>query len=116
MKTLTPEQSAFIDALLMTNENLVLEAVAGSGKSFTLEEGLRQLKAEGILPEGTLVCAFNKHIAVSFQERANTAGLPITVRTMNSLGHSAFGRAIGGHDSPDRSPATSRDCLPPLRG
>jgi len=95
MKTLTPEQSAFLDALLMTNENLVLEAVAGSGKSFTLEEGLRQLKAEGILPEGTLVCAFNKHIATAFQERANAANLPIVVRTMNSLGHSAFGRAIG---------------------
>jgi|KBSSwiStaDraftv2_1062776.scaffolds.fasta_scaffold00380_37 superfamily I DNA/RNA helicase len=95
MKTLTPEQSAFLEALLMTNDNLVLEAVAGSGKSFTLEKGLAELQREGLLPSSVLVCAFNKHIEVAFTERVKAAGLPVSCRTMNSLGHSAFGRAIG---------------------
>src|SRR5580765_6475805 len=95
MKTLTPEQSAFLEALLMTSDNLVLEAVAGSGKSFTLEKGLAELQREDLLPSSVLVCAFNKHIEVAFTERVKAAGLPVSCRTMNSLGHSAFGRAIG---------------------
>lgn len=94
-KQWTPEQEAFFEALLLTTDPLLLEAVAGSGKSTTLEEGLKRQHKEGLLPPGTLVCAFNKHIADDFQRRAAEAGLDVTVRTMNSLGHSAFGRAIG---------------------
>ena len=92
---LTNEQQAFLDALLMTNDPILLEAVAGSGKSFILEEGLKQLLREALLPPAVLVCAFNKHIEVAFTERISLAGLPVSCRTMNSLGHSAFGRAIG---------------------
>ena len=94
-RTWTPEQESFFDALLLTDENLLLEAVAGSGKSTTLEEGMKRQLKENVLPPSTLVCAFNRHIADNFTERARQANLPITCRTFNGLGHVAFGRAIG---------------------
>lgn len=96
MTTFTPQQEAFFEALLTTKDNLLLEAVAGSGKTTTLLTGLQRLHAAGRLPAGTLVCAFNKHIEREFAAKLEKANLSsVTVRTLNALGHRAWARTVG---------------------
>lgn len=85
-KELTPQQLAFIEAYSKTRKNLMLEAVAGSGKTFTL------VQAAHALMTPTLALAFNKRIA---DELAKKMPAHVTCKTMNSLGHAAFGAKIG---------------------
>jgi DNA helicase-2/ATP-dependent DNA helicase PcrA len=68
--------------------HLVINALAGTGKSTTLEEAVL-LTAEG---DRVLVCAFNKAIA-----EAMAARLPedVTCKTLHSLGLQAISRARG---------------------
>jgi len=72
------QQAAFLDALKGTDNHLILEARAGSGKSTTCREGAWTL---GRRP--SLYCCFNKSIAEDFQR-----DLPRTCRaaTLHSLG------------------------------
>ena len=64
-----------------TQKHLIVEAVAGSGKTFTIEQATK------LIPKNKRFCflAFNKHIVKEFQSRS-----PITVRdqimTLNSAG------------------------------
>ena len=54
----TAEQEQFYTALTTTNESLILNAVAGSGKTTTIMGGLERFQ---ILPK-TLLLAFNSKI------------------------------------------------------
>ncbi len=60
-------------------------APAGSGKTRVLTERLRHLLADrGVTPSAVTAVAYNKRAADELIER--TAGLPVHVRTLNSLG------------------------------
>ena len=61
-------------------KNLIVEAVAGSGKTTTIVEALN------LIPDNkrTLFCAFNKHIA---EELSARVPMHIQVSTLNSFGH-----------------------------
>jgi len=74
-------------------QHIVVEAVAGSGKTTTLIEGIKRLKIEAVLyqPRVMDICivAFNKHIATEFQNKLAKflgANHGILASTKHSLG------------------------------
>jgi len=86
---LTPEQQAIIAHLASSNDDLIIDAKAGSGKTATLLEACRILRGT------TTFQAFNKSIAVEIQQRlAKTLDfqqqLNVTSSTVHSHGLSAF--------------------------
>jgi DNA helicase-2/ATP-dependent DNA helicase PcrA len=83
----TPEQSAIIAAVQGSRDNLIIEALAGAAKTSTL-----LLIAEAIPSEEVLAIAFNKKIATELSERMPPN---VTCKTLNSLGHSAWGKYVG---------------------
>lgn len=87
--TLTEEQTAIISAAESSNENLIVEALAGAAKTSTLVVLAQQPKMARI---PTLCLAFNKRIAEEMRAR-----LPSNCEsmTLNSLGHRVWGKAIG---------------------
>ena len=56
---MTPEQSAILDAVRDGVSNLVVEAVAGAGKTSTIVAAVRCVPAHLTC----LFCAFNRHVA-----------------------------------------------------
>ena len=75
----TPQQSAILEAVKTTNDNLMIVARAGTGKTTMLsmiDSAQRSLPA-------LLIC-FNKSIATEAERRMKAT---TTVRTFNSLGH-----------------------------
>lgn len=83
----TPEQVAVRDAAVNGEDNLLISALAGAAKTSTLV-----LIAEA-LPQTQILClAFNKKIADEMTSR-----LPknCVAKTLNGLGHSVWGDAIG---------------------
>lgn len=83
----TEEQQAIIDAARSTSDNLLVNALAGSAKTTTLEMVCKTLTTIPILS-----LAFNKRIADEMKKR-----LPghVEARTMNSLGHSVWQGVVG---------------------
>lgn len=73
----SPEQNDIYHAAVSSNDNLLVEAVAGSGKSTSLIETSNRLNNKG------LALAFNKAIADELGPKFPRA----TVRTFNALGH-----------------------------
>ncbi len=70
-------QTAIYEAAESSTENLVVNAVAGSGKTTTIKQTAKKLKGNGVF------VAFNKHIAEALQ-----TDLPYNIKacTMNSFG------------------------------
>lgn len=85
--TPTPEQAAIIEAAKTTKDSLLISALAGAAKTSTLEMICKALPSTLILS----VC-FNKRIAEEMVKR-----LPgnVTVKTLNSVGHSVWSTALG---------------------
>lgn len=83
----TPEQAAIISAARDRTENLMIFALAGTGKTSTLKMAIPELPTKSIL-----ALAFNKKNALDLE-----AALPpyVVCRTFNSLGHRAFASATG---------------------
>lgn len=83
----TPEQIHILDLARTTKDNLMILALAGTGKTTTLE------MIEGVVPtKPCLYLCFNKKIATDAEKRmASTT----TVRTFNSLGHRIWSKTIG---------------------
>jgi superfamily I DNA/RNA helicase len=82
--TPTPEQGRILNLLTSTSSNLSIRALAGTGKTSTLE------LIEGALDGAILCLAFNKRIADEMAKRFKTTS---TVRTFNSLGHRIWAKA-----------------------
>lgn len=83
----TPEQNAIFREVRDTEDNLLIEALAGAAKTTTLVELSQNLR-------GTTIClAFNKKIADEMQRK-----MPANVQcqTLNSLGHRVWQQALGG--------------------
>lgn len=90
-KQWTSEQQSFIDACGDGESPISLRAVAGAGKTSVLVEGVSEIVERQPLASVTCV-AFNKSTAVELDERM-PAG--VWCKTMNSVGHSAWGKHIG---------------------
>jgi superfamily I DNA/RNA helicase len=85
--------------------NALVEAVAGSGKSTTLEQLTKRLNGS------ILFCAFNKHIAEPMQKKLKNAN----VSTINSIGHRTVARHLGRVSLDDRKYRTiARELAAPL--
>lgn len=84
----TDEQLSIIDHVEHSNENLIINALAGTGKTSTL--GL----IEKASPKRPILClAFNKRIADEMAERFPS---DVVVRTLNSLGHRVWANTAAG--------------------
>lgn len=84
---ITPAHQAIFDAIHGKQENVVVEAVAGSGKTSTILEAIRFIPSS----ETVVFLAFNKSIA---DELARRVPNYVEARTMNSLGNRAWGRHL----------------------
>lgn len=71
-------QTDIFSAISGTAFNLVIQAVAGSGKTTTLVEGMKYAGRRA------LFMAFNKSIALDIQKKVGAGGM---VKTLNALGH-----------------------------
>lgn len=78
-------QNDIFDALLL-DDNLIIEAVAGSGKTSTILECMNRLSGS------SLFLAFNKAIADDLRSKVRGA----EVKTLNGLGHSIVSRRLPG--------------------
>jgi len=87
MHTPTPEQQAIISAARDCKESILVRAYAGCAKSTTLE-----MLANALPPQPALALAFNKKIAVELEKRFPPH---FQIKTLNGLGHAAWGRALG---------------------
>jgi DNA helicase-2/ATP-dependent DNA helicase PcrA len=85
-RTWTPEQLAIFEATSNTNDNLLIEALAGAAKTTTLTELARRLSGT------TMSLAFNKKIAVEMEKRMPQG---VNCSTLNSLGHKIWAQAVG---------------------
>lgn len=77
--TPTPEQEAILEAIKTTPNNLIINALAGSGKTSTL-----QLIEAVSMQQPILYLAFNRRIADEASKKFNGT---TSVRTLNGLGH-----------------------------
>lgn len=83
-------QAAIFEWVEHGTGHAVVEAVAGSGKSTTIIEGLDRMKGK------VLFCAFNKHIAEELTSKLASRGIAhVVVSTIHSLGFSAIRKAFG---------------------
>jgi superfamily I DNA/RNA helicase len=87
--TLSPQQTASVQFVTHSKDNLVLEAVAGAGKTTTLIEMLK-------VAQGSVAfCAFNKAIATEIDCKIESYNLPnVKVGTLHSFGFGAIRRAV----------------------
>lgn len=83
----TTEQLNIISAASSTRDNLMIQALAGTGKTSTLEALVGHLPRQPIL-----YLTFNKKNANEASDRMPST---TTVRTFNSIGHRVWGATIG---------------------
>lgn len=86
--TPTDEQLHIIDQVRGTNDNLIINALAGTGKTTTLE-----MVQNASTKQPILYLAFNKRVAEEAEKKFNST---TTVRTLNSLGHRVWAKAHSG--------------------
>lgn len=84
----TDEQVQILDRLRQTDDNLLVNALAGSGKTTTIEMMV------DTIPKGEpcLYLAFNRSIVKEAELKMPSN---CKVQTLNSLGHGVWGKAIG---------------------
>lgn len=91
----SPQQAAFLEEVKKANSSIVLEAVAGAGKTTTIVEGCKLMRGDVYLG------AYNHKMGKELKER--TAGLDnVRAGTFHSVGYSAlrfFHKNIGDPDA-----------------
>lgn len=87
MNNPTAQQTSILDAAKSSSTNLMLNALAGCGKTSTLEMIERVVDTKPIL-----YLVFNKKNAEEAEERLLST---TTVRTFNSLGHRIWAKSVG---------------------
>jgi superfamily I DNA/RNA helicase len=103
----TAEQEHILSLVTLTTSNLIINALAGSGKTTTLE------MIQNALTPPVLCLAFNKRIAEVMVKRFKTT---TTVRTFNGLGHRIWSTACAGRVSldPKKVPDLLRELIKEL--
>ena len=86
--SLTPEQSAFLTEVAETSTSIRLDAVAGSGKTFTLLEAANRIDPS----EATIALAFNKKIQEVLSSKFPSH---VECKTFNGLGSMVWSRTKG---------------------
>jgi len=82
MTQLTDEQSAIVEYVRRGQGDLLIEAIAGSGKTFAILEALKVIPQRSIL-----ICAFNRKIADELKARAKApAGAAMHIDTFHAIG------------------------------
>jgi superfamily I DNA/RNA helicase len=89
----TAEQVHILDLARTSNDNLMLNAYAGCGKTTTLE----MIESVSLVKPVLYLC-FNKKVA---DEATKRMASTTTVRTFNSLGHRIWSKHIGKQFKPD---------------
>jgi superfamily I DNA/RNA helicase len=80
------QQHAIWDFLMTGAENGVVEARAGSGKTYTITNGVQLIRGQKQIG----VLSFNTHIIREMTDRLSAMGMTwVTARTYNSLGRRA---------------------------
>ena len=95
MTNWTPQQQAVIDHVAESDRSLVVEAVAGSGKTTTIFGCVKALPA----PANAIVLAFNKSIASEIEARLKSDGADwkhCSAKTVHALGFAAFRKSFKG--------------------
>lgn len=87
MFTPSPYQQAIFDYIEHGTGNLVVNAVAGAGKTTTLVQAAQLIKGKG------LFLAFNKHIADELAGRL--VGTPMVAKTIHSIGNGMLTKHLG---------------------
>ena len=101
-KPLTDRQQ---DAVLINENNNLVLAGAGSGKTSVIVAKVSYLIKKGVLDPGEiLILAFNKNAQLELEERFEEKNLKIQIRTFHSFGLSIIGEALG--KKPDICPMT----------
>jgi len=87
----SPFQTAIFEAVARTKDSLIIEAVAGSGKTTTIVEAIKHV------PSNQSVCflAFNKSIADELKRRITAPNA--RCMTLHSAGFSAWRKYLGGN-------------------
>lgn len=87
-------QQGVFDALLNGRGDILVNAVAGSGKTKTLEEAVKQLPHH--LQNSCLMTAFNSHIKQELVNRQRAGRIPqgVTIQTIHGLGYGVLRRAF----------------------
>ncbi|MCZ6775232.1 MAG: ATP-dependent helicase [Ignavibacteria bacterium] len=88
-KILSPMQDAILDAVEFETDNLSIEAVAGSGKTFTILLAMQRARGS------VLFLAFNKSIADELREKTPFG---TDCKTFNGLGHGLLKRRASSSD------------------
>ena len=74
-------------AINTKTKNLLILAGAGSGKTFTIIEKIKNLIKEGIKAKEILCISFTKESSLSLQNKLKNQNINIKVRTFHSLGY-----------------------------
>jgi hypothetical protein len=82
-------QQAIFDWVVSGTGDGAVRAVAGSGKSTTLEQAAKLVRSGR-----AIFCAFNKHIADSLGQRLT--GTPFAARTIHQIGYGVLARSFAG--------------------
>lgn len=85
--TPSPQQAAFFSALDTTSASIMLEAVAGSGKTTTIVQAQQRISPQS----SVLFLAFNKSIATELEQRVPPH---VTVKTFHAFGNAAISRSF----------------------
>ena len=96
----TDEQRHILDLVTSTKDNLLINALAGTGKTSTLE------LIQNVARPPVLCLAFNRRIADEMEKRFRST---TTVRTLNGLGHRIWASACANRLS--LNPKKSQDIL-----
>ena len=83
-------QEAIFEHIKSSNQNAVIEAVAGSGKTTTLIESMKLLSNA---QKDIIFIAFNKHIADEMRKKVPSG---IEVKTMHAFGLEQIKKAYRG--------------------
>lgn len=108
--TPTDEQIHIIDQVKSTKDNIIVKSLAGSGKTTTLEMMVAAAKQQPVL-----CLAFNKRIAEEMTKRLPSY---CDCRTINSMGHKIWGKAIPGKITvdPKKTSVILKDLLADYHG
>jgi len=87
-------QEAIFEFIQNTSGNAIIEAVAGSGKSFTLEHSIRHILADNS-DARIIALVFNKHNATSLSRKLERYGSNVSAKTVHSLGMSMLTASYG---------------------
>lgn len=85
----SPYQAAIFNKVENSNESIIIEAVAGSGKTTTIVHAVEKIPTSA----ATLFLAFNKAIATELAERLPSH---VSAKTFHALGLASWLRFVGG--------------------